>query len=577
MPTSSIFLTIQKLRILLSRDAKLKCVWIALMATLLSFFEMLTAIIIVLFAQILSQPEKAQLYLSHLGLTPHFSSGRLIFYTALAMGGIYLLKNILAAVEMVHQHFTIQRISYHFKSDILQRYTHMDYGFFLTRNSSAYVEIIGSDIELMFLGMSSLAGLVSESIICLFLVSFIIFMNPFLALVIFSVGGLLGILVQKGLFPLSYRLGQQIQKAGVQAMQNLFQFFQAFKEIILYGTSDVFIKNYEIASLKKSKLSALQQSLNALPRMVIESLFVGLFVLAIAFLCLEKESPVEMIGILAGYLYAGFRLMPGISRIVSQLSFFKGVVPSIEHVYLEYTTVFVRKNYVELPSFSFNKSLQLTNVSFRYFNTTRKALSHITLEIQKGECLGIVGKTGSGKSTLVDLMIGLLHPQEGTLLIDHQYPVNTPQWHRCLGYVPQSIYLIDDTVEKNIFFGAPNKERKRLTEVIDIACLGDFIDQLPSGTKTIVGERGVRLSGGERQRIAIARALYRNPEVLIFDEATSALDQETEASLMEAVRRARQERTVIMVAHRLTTLKDCDRIVVMKEGRIEKITDYQNL
>ena len=192
------------------------------------------------------------------------------------------------------------------------------------------------------------------------------------------------------------------------------------------------------------------------------------------------------------------------------------------------------------------------------------------LEIKKGECVGFVGETGSGKSTLIDIILGLLKPTAGSILIDNLYPVNSYQWHQKIGYVPQATYLIDDTIEANIAFGEKIEkiDHAHLLKVIEDAQLSSFISQLPSGVKTIVGERGIKLSGGERQRISIARALYRNPEVLIFDEATSALDNDTERRLMETIYSVSKNRTVIMIAHRLSTLNRCDRIINISHGQI---------
>ncbi len=220
------------------------------------------------------------------------------------------------------------------------------------------------------------------------------------------------------------------------------------------------------------------------------------------------------------------------------------------------------------------KSINFKNVNFRYQNAEKNALTGVNFEIKKGECIGIVGETGSGKSTLVDLLLGLLRPNGGEILVDDAYPVNSYQWHKKIGYVPQSLYLVDDTIEANIAFGemSSNVNQDRLNKVIQDAQLSKFIKQLPNGAKTVVGERGVRLSGGERQRIAIARALYRDPEVLIFDEATSALDNVTEARLMKTIQVVSKDRTVIMIAHRLSTLKDCDRVVEVSAGQIVKIS-----
>jgi ATP-binding cassette subfamily C protein len=346
---------------------------------------------------------------------------------------------------------------------------------------------------------------------------------------------------------------------------------------VLLGKRDYFLNAYRFYSRQKSHIQAIQTATNALPRMVIEVLFICLFVVTIAILCLEHETPVQMIGVLGGYLYVGFRLMPGLNRIVNQLNVLKSAIPSIDRIYSEYNTVGVKENYVDVPNFVFESSIHLNAVSFRYQNTNKDALKDISLDIGKGECIGIIGETGSGKSTLVDVILGLLKPNKGSVLVGGQYPVNSHQWHQKIGYVPQSIYLTDDTIEANIAFGEKDLDTVSLNAAIDSAQLRKFVEQLPQGSQTLVGERGIRLSGGERQRIAIARALYRNPEVLLFDEATSALDNETEARLMETIHAVSQNRTVIMIAHRLTTLKDCDRIVMIERGSIKKIINYENL
>lgn len=576
MTPPSILSAIQKLRDLLTRQEKIKWMIIAGFALFSSILEVITALLIVVFAQILNQPETGKRYLEKLGLTTSsLAPGRMIFYMAVLVGVVYLIKNIIAAAETFYQNFSIQKMNYSFKNKMLQKYALADYGFHLTRNSSMGITVVNEDIEILFSsGLLSLGTILSESIIFLLLVSMIIVMNPSIALILFGIGLLLGFVTSKVLLPRFYCFGKRLQEATLYSSQSLHQFFHAFKEIILLGKRETFIKSFEAHSFKKSRVQALQTAINNLPRLGIEVLFVMLFVFAIALLCLDHETPGAMMGVLGGYLYAGFRLMPGLNRMIGQLNIFKAAIPSIERVHKEYLTIATNENYMDMPKLSFKKSLALQNLSFKYLRTKRTALSHISLEIQRGECIGIVGETGSGKSTLVDLILGLLKPSEGSILIDGKYPVNSYQWHQKIGYVPQSVYLTDDTIEANIAFGEEHIDERRLKNVIDAAQLRKFIDQLPEGTKTLVGERGVRLSGGERQRIAIARALYQNPEVLIFDEATSALDSETEARLMETIHNVIKDRTVIMVAHRLTTLKDCNRIVVMEKGSIRKIIPY---
>lgn len=578
MSTPSILSAIQKLRALLTREEKIKWLGIVVFALTTSLLEVVTASVIVVFAQVLNTPETGLNYLGAIGFPADLSPGRVVFYIAIIVGVVYLIKNLIAAAEVFFQNFSIQKMSYYFKNKLLHRYAEVDYGFYLTRNSSFGTQVVNGDVEIMFSsGMVAIASILSESMIFAALIGMIIYMNLSLALIIFAIGGAISISIVKGVLPRFYRFGEKLQETSVYSNQNLMQFFHAFKEIVLLGKRESFIEAYHVHARKKAGIQAIQTSLNALPRMVIEILFVGLFVTTIAVLCLDQESPVQMIGILGGYLYVGFRLMPGLNRIINQLNTFKAVIPSIERVHHEYTMVAFKENYIDVPAFEFNQDIEIKNLSFRYLNTEKNALSNVSLKLQKGECIGIVGETGSGKSTLVDLILGLLKPYEGAILVDGKYPVHSYQWHQKIGYVPQSIYLTDDSIEKNIAFGENKIDLNRLNAAIDAAQLRTFMDALPESVRTVVGERGIRLSGGERQRIAIARALYRNPEVLIFDEATSALDNDTEARLMETINAVSKNRTVIMIAHRLTTLKDCDHIVVMDKGCVNQVTNYNFL
>ena len=577
MSSPSILSAIQKIRFLLTKEEKLKWVGIALFALSTSLLEVVTASVIVIFAQVLNQPDIGQKYLSMIGFSSSLAPGRIVLYIAIIVGIIYLVKNLVAAAEVFYQNFTIQKMNYLFKEKLLHRYAEADYGFYLTRNSSLGLAVIGEVDQMFSGGMLSVASILSEGIVFICLIGMVIFMNPSLAVIIFVISILSGLFVTKIMLPQFYRWGQKMQEAALNSEQNLLQFFHGFKEIVLLGKRKEFVSSYHYYSQKISRIRAIQTATNALPRMVIETLFVGLFVAAISFLCLEHESPVQTIGVLGGYLYLGFRAMPGLNRVINLLSAFKAVIPQIERVFVEYNAVAIKESYADLPNFSFAQVIELKDVCFHYLNIKKNALQNISFQIKKGECIGVVGETGSGKSTLIDVLLGLLKPQKGTVLIDGMYPVDSYQWHQKIGYVPQSVYLTDDTIESNIAFGEKEIDALRLNTAIDAAQLRKFIDQLPEGSKTFVGERGIRLSGGERQRISIARALYRNPEVLIFDEATSALDNETEARLMETINAVSQNRTVIMIAHRLTTLKDCDRIVMMEQGRVSQITSYEKL
>jgi ATP-binding cassette subfamily C protein len=578
---SSIILAIKKLLSLLSVSEKWRLGKMMGFSFCISILEMITATMIVVLAQIINKPESGAKYISYLGFRENLAPYSIVLYFALGVALIYFIKNALATVEVFFQHFSIQRMNYRFKKKLLHRFAQVDYNLYLTRNSAQGFAVVSSDADLTFSsGLVSLTIIFSETVIFLSLVSMIIYLNPLFAFFMFAIGGILGLGLVKGLFPLFYGWGQNLQEYAVQSNKNLFQFFHAFKEIVLIGKRDSFINAYHFYSRKKSQVQAIQNVTNILPRMITEVLFVGLFVLSIGYFCLNSADPQQMMGILGGYLYAGFRLMPGLNRIITQLNTFKSIIPSIDRVHHEYHYLAQKENYVDCPALTFHHSLNLKNVSFHYLNTTRYALQQINLTISKGECIGIIGETGSGKSTLTDIILGLLKPNQGEILVDNKFPVNSYQWHSRIGYVPQSVYLVDDTIAANVAFGDAVAElnHEKLQQAIHGAQLQQFIEKLPNGLNTMVGERGVQLSGGERQRIAIARALYRDPEILIFDEATSALDNETESRLMDTIDAIHQKQlTIIMIAHRLTTLKNCSRIVVMKNGIIDRIISYNEL
>lgn len=578
LSSSSVLSASRKLCDLLAHKEKLKFYINFSLSFVVSLMEIVTVVFLGLFAQVLNDPSVVKRYAIHFGLGWDLSPGQSILYVAIAVGAVYLVKNTIAAVQVVVQNFSIQKACYDFKNKLLYRYAHADYGFYLTRNSYFGVQVVDGDVEQTFTrGMGALLIILSESIVFVSLIGVVIYLNPPLAFFIFGLGIMLSFLISKFLLPQLYRFGEQLRQIQVDAGRNLMQFFHAFKEIILLGKRASFVEAYQVHSRRKAKIQAVQMTADALPRIVIEVLFVGIFILTICYLCVKHENPMQMMGLLSGYLYVGFRLMPGLNRIITQLNIFKSSIPFIERTHKEYLTIASDENYLDIPSLKFNQSISFENVCFKYINAIDNSLSYINLKIKKGECIGIVGETGSGKSTLVDLILGMLRPSEGRVLVDDQYPANATQWHQKVGYVPQAVYLIDDTIEANIAFGEDIIDKDKLHRAIDAAQLTKMIHSLPKGLKTIVGDRGVLLSGGERQRIAIARALYRDPEVLIFDEATSALDNETEARLMETINSVSKNRTVIMIAHRLTTLKNCDRIIQMDKKMIKSITTYAEL
>jgi len=271
------------------------------------------------------------------------------------------------------------------------------------------------------------------------------------------------------------------------------------------------------------------------------------------------------------FVAATFRMIPSLNRIIASIQSLKFYLPSVDVIHNElshyYASNDFQKNHVD---FKFESNIKLKDVNFKFSEDTL-VLNSVSLEIKKGEMIGIIGESGSGKSTLIDLIIGLNNPTSGLITIDDKYDIsNFENWSSQVGYVPQTIYLSDDSIRNNIAFGLPENQINdtQINNAIVKSQLKSFIESLENGLETRVGERGVQLSGGQRQRIGVARALYNNPEVLILDEATSALDSLTEKELMKSILEFKGKITLIMIAHRLTTLKDCDIIYKMEKGKL---------
>ena len=516
MSLPSALSSIKKIWHFLTRKERWQCGIMVVFALVTSCFEAVTAFIVVVFAQVLHSPEIGQVY-SDRFLGYVLPAGKTVLLISVVMGIVYFVKNMFAAAEVFFQNFSIQRMNYRFKSKLLYRYARCDYRFYLTRNAATSSHVVEDDANNVFtVGMIALANVLSDVIILAGLTGFAIYMSPMLAIMVFVVGVPLGWLVSKVLFPLFYRWGKALQESGFHNRKNLLQFFHAFRDMILLGNREFFVRAYQKHSKRQSYFQALQVATSTVPRLIIEMIFVAVFVLAVVYLSVRGTSPGDIAGLLGGYLYVGFRLMPGLNRIIFNLGRFKLIVPSIEYVHKEYTAASVFEHYVDVPHFQFNRSIILKDVSFGYPSAKKQVLSQIDLTIARGECVGIVGKTGSGKSTLIDLISGLIVPQSGHVLIDDQFVAHSYQWHATIGCVPQHVYLIDDTIEANIVFGRPVTDEDGVHRSVDMAQMRAFVDGLPDGIQTVVGERGIRLSGGERQRISIARALYHGPEVLIF-------------------------------------------------------------
>ena len=343
------------------------------------------------------------------------------------------------------------------------------------------------------------------------------------------------------------------------------------REIKIYGRENFFLTFFEKNNQERALLTAKQLTLNVAPRFFLEFLAVLAMAALVLAMQFQEKSFEIILPTVGAFVAAAFRIIPSANRIIASIQQFKYGQPVIDLFYAEFKLLesITQKNSFD-DAMIFNKSIVIDKILFSYNNNRKgKTLSDISLNIKKGEFIGIIGPSGSGKSTLIDVILGLLEPESGFILVDGvDIKSNMKGWQNIIGYVPQTIYLIDDTLKNNIAFGITPSDicEKKLLDAIKSSQLDEFINTLPEGLDTMVGERGVMISGGQRQRIAIARALYKNPSIIILDEATSALDEITENGVIEAVNLLQGLKTVIMVTHKPSILLKCDKIFKIENG-----------
>jgi len=368
-------------------------------------------------------------------------------------------------------------------------------------------------------------------------------------------------------------------------IQTLQQSFGALKEIKILARESLFGRQLGAIQLILTKVRAKSITASEIPRVVSEIMLGIALVGMITYLVGHEQTLTAFLPLTALYGAAVFRILPSMNRIMGSLENIRGGFPALDRIYDD-LRIDLDRRAAEDSTASDNTSIKtfqqidMQNIRFRYSPGTPEILSDVAFTIRRGESVGLVGMSGAGKTTLVDILLGLLTPDSGTFTVDgHPAPAGKRAWLQQLGYVPQEIYLLDDTLTRNIALGVNDSEidHDAVDQAIKTAQLTDFINALPNGVATVVGERGVRISGGERQRIGIARALYHDPEIIVFDEATSSLDNITEQTFARALDELHGKKTIVLIAHRLSTVRGCDRLYYMKNGRVVATGSFDHL
>jgi len=427
-------------------------------------------------------------------------------------------------------------------------------------------------------------ALVSESFLLLVVFLVLLVVAPGVTGLTVLVLAPLSVLLVKGLQPRLMRFGQTAQDMSTASLDALTQTLGGFREVKVLHRESFFTQRFDLTRAMLARAFYLRSFLLDVPRVGVET---GLILFILVFLAInvgEDGASDGTVTTLAFFAYAALRVLPSVNRIMVNLQLIRFGMPLISQLHADVSAadaaVSGASSAAPIERWPFERSIVLDRVTVVYDGADRPALAEIDLEIRRGEWVGIVGPTGGGKSTLVDVMIGLLPPTTGSIRVDGRDVFADPRsWHAHLGLVPQTIFLVDDTIRRNIAFGIPDEEisDEAIETAVRMARIDEWIASLPNGLDTPVGERGVKVSGGQRQRVAIARALYTDPDVIVFDEGTSALDTTTESEVIQALQGLRGGRTLVTVAHRLSTVRTCDRVVAVAGGRIVASGTYDEL
>lgn len=575
----------KKLNYILDKKQKINIVVLAVMIFIggiletLSISAMLPVVWVIIDAESVQQNKYCQwiMELLHIQNMQGF-----IIMLLIALMIMYILKNAYLLLLTSEQNRFISVNRNRLISQVLREFLNRPYEFYLDADIPTVFRLTDSDIPNVFGILMAIISLASEVVVFVLICGVLIVTDWKLVLVLIFISGIVTLVLFKVLKPKLNSLGMTNQAIQSRIAKWRIQAIYGIKDVKVLHRESFFADNYESNGKIGAKLNQKYAIINALPRILIETIFM-VSILGYLVVCVALgDDMTQMLPTLTAFGLAAVRLLPCVNRINTYLTDISYFRPCLDYVYenMNINEISKKTNQTLLPvnetkTMQLRNRIELKDIVYAYPNTDTLIFDHADMEIPYGKSIGIMGPSGAGKSTIVDILLGLLKVHEGQILCDGDNVFeNYPAWLAQIGYIPQSIYLVDEPIRNNIAFGIADDEidDNRIWQVLEEAQLKEFIQTLPEGLDTTIGDRGVRLSGGQRQRLGIARALYHNPEILVFDEATSALDNETEAAVMEAINSFHGKKTMVIIAHRLNTIEKCDIIYKVEGGKITQTT-----
>ena len=577
--------TVRKALHLIGREHRLRWALLILLAVVASGFEIVGAALVYVLLALVADPD-GDIELPVIGDLRELFAGiddeTLLLGLSAVMAAFFVVRGFVHVGERYLQNRVGHNAGARLASRLMAGYLSMPYAFHLRRNSSELIRNANAATKEMVTGVFlPIIRVTAESVMVLAMLALLVSIAPLATGIAVVFIGCAALLLLRGIQPFLKRLGRTAHDLRRETLSTLQQSLHGIRDVKMLGRERSFARTFRKQQFGLARANYLRSTATDLPRIIIETALI-FFILAFLGLAIALDAGAgSTLSVLGLFAYAGLRLQPSLQRIISGLNNIKFSAAPLDDLDADLRlTEDQADSLTGAEQIDLREEWKAEQLSLQYEGAETEALRGIDLTIRPGEVIGICGPTGGGKTTLVDVLTGLLEPSGGRVTVDgHDLRDYARGWQRNLGVVPQMVFLTDDSLRRNIALGVADDriDEEAVEEALRLAQLEEFVRNLPDGLATEVGERGIRVSGGQRQRIAIARALYRRPSVIIFDEGTSALDTVTESEVITALERLRGDHTILMVAHRLSTVRACDRVVYLEHGRIAGMGTFDTL